>query len=257
MNGASIPRRFRLPAQKAAKRRGLRRASPCWCGPHPGRRLRSTRSVCAKRKRTRPTRLRPRQPPPRRRLGRSRRREGAAMTPDVRSEEHADSGFVLVAVLWILAALATLASIYSVYAVNTVNASHVADDRVQTEASIRAGVEMAVFQELAVPEPARPSHGAFDLRVGRTSVAVSFRSEAARIDLNAAPADLLAGLFAAVGVDSEHAGAFADRVVGWRTTPSNADPNAPSKADANAPSKEAQLYAAQGVRYPPRQAPFD
>jgi len=177
--------------------------------------------------------------------------------PKARFEEHTDSGFVLVAVLWILAALATLASIYSVYAVNTVNASHVADDRLQTDASIRAGVEMAVFQQLAVPEPARPSHGAFDLRVGRTSVAVAFRSEAARIDLNAAPVDLLAGLFAAVGVDSEHAGIFAERVVGWRTAPSNADPNAPSKADANGPSKEAQLYAAQGVRYRPRQAPFD
>jgi general secretion pathway protein K len=171
------------------------------------------------------------------------------MMPKARFEGHADSGFVLVAVLWILAALATLASIYSVYAVNTVNASHVADDRVQAEASIRAGVEMAVFQELAVPEPARPSHGALDLRVGRTRVAVAFRSEAARIDLNAAPADLLAGLFAAVGVDSKRAGTFADRVVGWRT--------APSQADANAPSKEAQLYAAQGVPYPPRQAPFD
>ena len=163
-----------------------------------------------------------------------------------KSEGHADLGFVLVAVLWILAALATLASIYSVYAVNTVAASHVADDRVQAEASIRAGIEMAVFGQLAVPERVRPSHGAFDLRVGRTRVAVRFQSEAARIDLNAAPADLLAGLFAAVGVDSSHATTYADRVIGWRT-----------KADAAAASREAKLYAEAGVRYPPRQAQFD
>ena len=141
-----------------------------------------------------------------------------------KSEGHADLGFVLVAVLWILAALATLASIYSVYAVNTVGASHVADDRVQAEASIRAGIEMAVFGQLAVPERVRPSHGAFDLRVGRTRVAVRFQSEAARIDLNVAPADLLAGLFAAVGVDLSHATTYADRVIGWRT-----------KADATPP----------------------
>ncbi|HKN27341.1 MAG TPA: type II secretion system protein GspK [Roseiarcus sp.] len=176
------------------------------------------------------------------------------MTSEVRSERRADSGFVLVAVLWILAALATLASIYSVYALNTVNGSHVADDRVQAEASIRAGVEMAVFQQLAVPEQVRPSHGAFDLRVGRTGVAVDFRSEAARIDLNAAPADLLAGLFAAVGVDLTHAGTFADRVIGWRT---KVKASAPSEANANAPSKEAKLYAEQRIPYPPRQAPFD
>ena len=163
-----------------------------------------------------------------------------------RSERYAESGFVLVAVLWILAALATLASIYSEYTVNTVTASRVADDRVQAEASIRAGVEMAVFQQLAVPQPVRPSHGAFNLRVGRTSVAVRFRSEAARIDLNAAPADLLTGLFAAVGVDVTHAGPFADRVIGWRT-----------RADVDAVSREAKLYAEKGIRYPPRQAPFD
>ena len=184
------------------------------------------------------------------------------MTPEAKSEGHADSGFVLIAVLWILAALAILASIYSEYAVNTVNASHVADDRVQAEASIRAGLEMTVFRQLAVPEQVRPSHGAFDLRVGRTTVVVDFRSEAARIDLNAAPADLLAGLFAAVGVDAKLAGTFADRVIGWRTkananAASDADANAPSPADANAPAKEAQLYAAQHVPYPPRQAPFD
>jgi general secretion pathway protein K len=172
----------------------------------------------------------------------------APMMSPAKSEGRTDSGFVLVAVLWILAALTTLASIYSVYATNTAAASHVADDRVQAEASIRAGVEIAVYQQLAVPEATRPAHGAFELRVGRTRVAVRFLSEAARIDLNGAPADLLAGLFTAVGVDPKQAGTFADRVIGWRT-----------KADANVGplSKEAKVYAEQRVSYPPRQAPFD
>ncbi len=71
------------------------------------------------------------------------------------SAARAEAGFVLVAVLWILAALATLASIYSSYTVNTAVASRAADDRVQAEASIRAGVEMAVFRQLALPEKAR------------------------------------------------------------------------------------------------------
>ena len=57
-----------------------------------------------------------------------------AMTPLPRSATRAQDGFVLVAVLWILAALATLASIYSSYTVNTAAASLVADDRVQAEA---------------------------------------------------------------------------------------------------------------------------
>ena len=130
------------------------------------------------------------------------------MTSLPRSATRAEAGFVLVAVLWILAALATLASIYSSYTVNTAAASRVADDRVQAEASIRAGVEMAVFRQLALPEKARLARGGFDMRVGRTGVAVRFRSEGARIDLNAAPSDLLAGLFTAVGVDFVAGGNF-------------------------------------------------
>ena len=92
-----------------------------------------------------------------------------AMTSLPRSATRAENGFVLIAVLWILAALATLASIYSSYTVNTAAASRVADDRVQAEASIRAGVEMAVFRQLAAPEKARPARGGFDMRVGRTA----------------------------------------------------------------------------------------
>jgi general secretion pathway protein K len=181
------------------------------------------------------------------------------MTSLSRSATRAETGFVLVAVLWILAALATLASIYSSYTVNTAAASRVADDRVQAEASIRAGVEMAAFRQLALPEPARPARGGFDMPVGRTGVTVRFRSEAARIDLNAAPADLLAGLFTAVGVDSSRAETFAERVVGWRT-------KAKAGADANAAgadgkddkaAKEDKLYSEQHMPYPPRHAPFD
>ncbi len=162
------------------------------------------------------------------------------------SARPADAGFVLVAVLWMLAALATLASIYSVYTLNTAVASHVFDDRMQAEASIRAGVELAAFRQLTVPEPQRPAQGHFSLRVGRTRVSVRFLSESARIDLNAAPPDMLAGMFAAVGVPADRAKIFADRVVGWRT-----------RGEANAISKEAKLYADRRIAYPPRQAPFD
>jgi len=166
--------------------------------------------------------------------------------PDAETALRGEAGFVLVAVLWMLAALATLASIYSVYTTNTAVASHVFDDRLQAEASIRAGVELAAYRQLTVPEPERPPQGRFSLRVGRTAVSVAFRSESGRIDLNAAPAVVISGLFVAVGVAPDKAKTFADRVVGWRT-----------RAEANAVSKEAKLYADEHVPYPPRQAPFD
>ena len=188
--------------------------------------------------------------------------ESAAMTSLPRSATRAEAGFVLVAVLWILAALATLASIYSSYTVNTASASRVADDRVQAEASIRAGVEMAVLRQLPLPEKARLVRGGFDMRVGRTGVSVRFRSEGARVDLNAAPADLLAGLFTAVGVDSSRAETFAERIVGWRTKDTaGADANAPgarvNAAGADKAAQEDKLYSEQHMPYPPRHAPFD
>ena len=157
-----------------------------------------------------------------------------------------EAGFVLIAVLWMLAALATLASIYSVYTRNTAVASHVYDDRLQAEASILAGVEMAAYRQLAGAERDRPPQGRFGLRVGRSAVEVRFRSEAARIDLNAAPAVVLSGLFTAVGAPPDRAKTFADRVVGWRT-----------RDEANTVSKEAKLYGDLHLPYPPRLAPFD
>jgi general secretion pathway protein K len=195
------------------------------------------------------------------------------MTSFPRSARGGEAGFILVAVLWILAALATLASIYSSYTVNTAAASRVADDRVQAEASIRAGVEMAVFRQLALPEKARLVRGGFDMRVGRTGVAVRFRSEGARVDLNAAPSDLLTGLFTAIGVDPRRAETFAERVVGWRTkaapgagaNAAGAGANA-AGAGANAAgadskddkaAKEDKLYSEQHMPYPPRHGPFD
>ena len=158
----------------------------------------------------------------------------------------AQDGFILVAVLWIVAALATLASIYSIYTVKTAAASHVPDERLQAEAAIRAGVELSAFQVLTAPEATRPTHGAFEARFGRTRVTVRYRSEGSRIDLNAAPKELLGGLFASVGVSSSNAATYAERIEGWR-----------KKVPPNTRDVEAEAYKTAGVAYAPRQAPFD
>ena len=127
-----------------------------------------------------------------------------------------DDGFIVVAVLWILGALAALASIYAIYVTNTVVGLSVNDDRLQAEALVRSGLELTAYRLLAEKEDARPSQGAFRFRLGRSNVAVDFRSEAARIDLNMAPKELLAGLFAGLGTRYDAAEYYADRIIGWR-----------------------------------------
>jgi general secretion pathway protein K len=156
-----------------------------------------------------------------------------------------DDGFIIVAVLWILGALATLVSIYALYVANTALSLSVNDDRLQAEASVSAALELTAYQLTAAGAQPRPTQGTFAFRAGRADVAVEFRSEAARIDLNAAPRELLAGLFAVLGAAGGDAGYYADRIIGWRTKVAPEDQN-----------NEAEAYRTAGLSYKPRQAPF-
>ncbi|MFG1348360.1 general secretion pathway protein GspK [Xanthobacter autotrophicus] len=153
-------------------------------------------------------------------------------------------GFILVAVLWILAALATLATVYAVYISSTATAASVRDDSVLAHGLATAAVEIAALRLIAVPKDKRPSSGEVAFRMGKASVSATFVGEAARIDLNAAPKELLAGLFSALGAQPEAAADHADRILGFR---------APASGDGG---REAELYRDAGLDYGPRGAPF-
>lgn len=156
-----------------------------------------------------------------------------------------ERGFVIVAVLWLVAALAALAVIFSVYLSNSARALALNDTALQAEALVSAGVELATYQLRLADKDARPARGAFQTRLNGADLAVSFVSETARIDLNAAPKELLAGLIGVLGASAEDSRQFADRIVAWRT-----------KASPESAGKEDALYLAGGRTYSPRQAPF-
>jgi general secretion pathway protein K len=186
----------------------------------------------------------------------------------------AADGFVIVAVLWILGALATLASIYAVYVIDTATAFRAHDDQIEAEGLLSAALELTALQVsaqrvlaqqappsdgtqqqatvppgagqqgTAPPQVTQPSSGGFSFRMRNASVSAQFRSEAARIDLNGAPKELLAGLFLGLGARPDDALAYADRIIGWRTKP-------PPGQD-----QEASLYQTAGRRYAPRGGPF-
>ena len=139
--------------------------------------------------------------------------------PNYSSRPSARDGFIIVAVLWILIALATLASIYSIYINNSALAVSVTDDRLQAEALVSASLELTAYRLTDPKNDLRPTRGRFSFRLGRANVVVDFSSETARIDLNAAPKVLLTGFFYALGASDEDADRYADRVIGWRTTP--------------------------------------
>ena len=175
------------------------------------------------------------------RLTRSRRR---------RAGRH---GFIIVAVLWILAALATLVTIFSMYVINTATAFTVHDERLQAEGLARAALELTAYQATAATQPqqgqqaqaVQPTRGTFVFRLGNALVNTEFISETARIDLNTAPKELLSGLFAGLGAPRAQADYYADRIIGWRSPP----------PEDNSPN-EAANYRTGGLRYGPRGAPF-
>ena len=156
-----------------------------------------------------------------------------------------EQGFVIVAVLWLVAALAALATIFSLYLSNSARALALNDTALQAEALVSASVELTAYQLQLAGKDARPAQGSFHTRLNGADLAVSFVSETARVDLNAAPKELIAGLLAVLGAGEEDAREFADRIIGWRT-----------KSKPQTAGNEDALYRAAGRPYSPRQAPF-
>jgi general secretion pathway protein K len=163
-----------------------------------------------------------------------------------RSADTSEQGFVLVAVLWLLAALALLVTIFTVHLSASARAVSLNDGALKTEALVSAGVELAAYRLQLADKDKRPPEGAFHARLSGTDISVSFITEAARVDLNAAPKELISGLLTVLGASDDDAKEATDRIIGWRT-------NASSDGK---PSKEGALYQAAGRAYSPRQAPF-
>jgi general secretion pathway protein K len=188
------------------------------------------------------------------------------MTGPVRQTARSSQrGFVIIAVLWILVALAALAMIFSVYLSNSARSLGATDIGVERDAVMSASLELTAYQLLSADQKSRPAQGSFRFRLDNAEALVSYTSEAARIDLNHAPKEMLDGLLEVLGVEPKAAGDLADRIVGWRTQPkanttadtasnaaSSASPSAAPKADVD----EGALYLAAGLNYAPRGGPF-
>src|SRR5947209_12504510 len=201
-------------------------------------------------------------------MSRAARQTGRASGTNSVSVHDKQHGFIIVAVLWMIAALALLAAIYTRFALTTAVASSVHEDRLRAQGLMTAAVELTAYQlTAALPQdkaaapvggtpadaaqrlqsaaPQMPARGAFSFRLGRAGVTVDYQSEASRIDLNLASKEILAGLFRTLGAELEDANYYADRIVGWR-----------KKGEVAGENQEATAYRVAGIAYAPRQGPF-
>lgn len=128
-----------------------------------------------------------------------------------------ESGFALALVLWVMVLLSAV-GISLGYAVRVETAGAIEMvERTQADALAAAGVRLAVLGVLAT-EPDqqwRPDGRLYDIAWAGANLRVTMRSESGKIDLNYAPAPLLAGLIEQVLPEAESE-SLAAAVIDWR-----------------------------------------
>jgi general secretion pathway protein K len=151
-------------------------------------------------------------------------------------------GSMLVLVLFLAGLLSVFAAVAAMAMRAAQNSSRGFADGLRAEEAARGAIEYAVAQSGGGAKMAGTSLITF----GTTEVAVAARSESARIDLNTASPELLAGLFVQLGVAQDQASIYAARIVDWRD-----DDDTVEKGGA-----ERAAYRAVGRVDGPRNGPF-
>lgn len=136
-------------------------------------------------------------------------------------------GSVLVAVLWLLGLLALLAMVMTAHVARGLAAIDAEGDLVAGDALAEAAVELVAGM---VRQADRPLLGAgqFSGIAGKGYIRARFAPEMARIDINFASPELLAGLFRALGESAVDADALGQSIALLRAKakPPSADPDA-------------------------------
>lgn len=129
-----------------------------------------------------------------------------------------DRGFALVAVLWFLILLAFLASSFSASSRTGAYLARNLEDNAEAEALADAGVHRAIWEllQLSDEQPLRADGTVYGWAFGGGLVRFSVQGELGKVDLNAAPQNLLEQLFLAVGVDGAEAAALAQAIADFR-----------------------------------------
>jgi len=158
-----------------------------------------------------------------------------------------DSGIAIIAALWAVALVAVIA--ISVMHMTGADARlvHGRDRVAQLQVAADGAINIAILALLG-PTQTQPSVTGtpFTIRVGQHIAQMRVRDEAGKIDLNMANAEMLQLLLAGSGLTVGEAEEMAGRILDWRSP----DPERHSRAG------DAAAYAAAGLGYGPRKAPF-
>ena len=145
-------------------------------------------------------------------------------------------GMVLLTVLWTIALLSALAMAAAVSFRGFAGIAAVGRDRVQGDALLTAGLEVAAGTVTSLGDrPLTEREAAVDLSTG--SVRARFSDEGGRIDVGKAPVAVLASLLRFVGASDEQAAGVAQRIDQWRRRNVPRSANAATAAGNNLTEK--------------------
>lgn len=152
-------------------------------------------------------------------------------------------GSMLVLVLFLAGLLSVFAAVAAMAMRAAQNSSRSFAEGMRAEESARGAIEQAVAQSGG---NLTGLSGGTMATFGQTQVAVTARSESARINLNLAQPLLLAGLFQQLGVSADQADTYAARIVDWRDEDDKMEKGGAERA----------AYRALGRVDGPRNGPF-
>jgi general secretion pathway protein K len=166
-------------------------------------------------------------------------------------------GTVLLTVLWTIALMSALAMAAAVSFRGFAGIAAVGRDRVQGDALLTAGLEMAAGVVSSLGDtPLTEREITVDLSTG--AVRARFSDEGGRIDVGKAPAAVLASLLRFVGAPEQEAQGVAQRIVEWRrrniARPADAS-TAPRNDLAKKPDAEQPFADVREVAQVPGMAP--
>ncbi|WP_342148259.1 type II secretion system protein GspK [Methylorubrum sp. SB2] len=143
-------------------------------------------------------------------------------------------GFILVAVLGVMALLASLLGGTTVLVRAAFEGVQAKSDDLALDGLVRAGLDLAAYELYGLKLPPALIDGQ-EIRLDAGTVVLSVTDEAGRIDLNGAAPALLAAAYRAIGGRSLRPEVFAARVVAWRDRyePKDGQPP-PRQPDGNA-----------------------
>jgi general secretion pathway protein K len=166
-------------------------------------------------------------------------------------------GTILITVLWAIALLSALAMAAAVSFRGFAGIAAVGRDRVQGDALLTAGLEMAAGAVSGLGgQPLTDREIAIDLSTG--TVRARFSDEGGRIDVGKAPAAVLAALLRAAGAPQQQADGVAQEIVRWRRNAgrSNAGQSAVTGADSRNEPATNDLAATDPAAKPETGQPF-